>query len=275
VTRSGTLGGLLRACHPDACVAVAVVAVLLGVAAGRGAGGLVLVGTAVLTGQLAIGWYNDYLDAGRDAAAGRTDKPVASGAVGRGTVGIAAIAAAVACVPLSLAVGVLPGVLHLVAVASALAYDVWLKATVASVLPYLLSFGLLPLFVVLGLPGAHPPWWLPVAGALLGGGAHFANVLPDLAEDRAAGVLGLPHRLGATGSRWAAVVLLLGASGVLALGPSGHALPRALLAAASVLVLAAGLVIGRKPGSRVAFQAVLVVALLDVGQLVLAGASLR
>jgi hypothetical protein len=71
------------------------------------------------------------------------------------------------------------------------------------------------------------------------------------------------------------VVLLLGASGVLALGPSGHALPRALLAAASVLVLAAGLVIGRKPGSRVAFQAVLVVALLDVGQLVLAGASLR
>jgi 4-hydroxybenzoate polyprenyltransferase len=275
VRRSGTLLALVRACHPDACVAVALVAVLLGVAAGRGTGGLVLVGTAVFTGQLCIGWYNDYLDAARDAEAGRTDKPVAAGAVRPGIVLIAAVLAGVACVPLSLSVGLLPGVLHLVAVVSALAYDVWLKATAVSVLPYLLSFGLLPLFVVLGLPGAHAPWWLPLAGALLGAGAHFANVLPDLAEDRASGVLGLPHRLGATGSRWAAVVLLLGASGVLALGPSGHALPRALLAVASVLVLAAGLVIGRRPGSRLAFRAVLVVALLDVCQLVLAGASLR
>jgi heme o synthase len=275
VRRSGTLVGLARACHPDACVAVAAVAVLLGVAAGRSAGGLVLVGAAVLTGQLCIGWYNDYLDAGRDAEAGRTDKPLTAGSVQPRTVLVAAIVAGVACVPLSLSVGLLPGVLHLVAVLSALAYDVWLKATVISVLPYLLSFGLLPLFVVLGLPGAHPPWWLPVAGALLGGGAHFANVLPDLAEDKASGVLGLPHRLGATGSRWAAVVLLLGASGVLAFGPSGHALPRAVLAVASVLVLAAGLVIGRRPGSRAAFRAVLVVALLAVCQLVIAGASLR
>ncbi|HEX5404168.1 MAG TPA: UbiA family prenyltransferase [Pseudonocardiaceae bacterium] len=275
MTRSGTLVGLVRACHPDACVTVTAIAVLLGVAVGRGAGGLVLVGTAVLAGQLCIGWTNDYLDAVRDADTGRTDKPVASGSVPRRTVLVTAIAAGVACVPLSLAVGLLPGVLHLIAVLSALAYDAWLKATVASVLPYLVSFGLLPLFVVLGLPGAHPPWWLPVAGALLGGGAHFTNVLPDLADDKASGVVGLPHRLGATGSRWAAVVLLLGASGVLALGPTGHALPRALLAAASVPVLAAGLVLGRRPGSRLAFQAVLVVALLAVCQLVLAGASLR
>jgi 4-hydroxybenzoate polyprenyltransferase len=275
MTRASAVSGLARSCHPEACVAVAAVAVLLGVAVGADAGRIVLIGVAVLAGQLSVGWYNDYLDAGRDADAGRTDKPVASGAVSLRTVGVAAIVAGVACVPLSLAVGLLPGVLHLVAVASALAYDVWLKSMAVSVLPYLVSFGLLPLFVALGQPGAHPPWWLPVAGGLLGAGAHFANTLPDLAEDRATGVRGLPHRIGTTASRWAAALLLLAVSVVLVLGPSGHLLPRAILAGVSVIVLVVGLVVGARPGSRATFRAVLLVALLDVAQLVLAGSSLR
>jgi 4-hydroxybenzoate polyprenyltransferase len=265
--------GLMRACHPDACVAVTAVAVLLAVAVGRGAVGTVLVGAAVLAGQLCVGWTNDYLDANRDLTAGRSDKPVASGSVGRTTVGAATLVAGVACVPLSLAVGWLPGGLHLVAVAVALGYDFGLKATVASVVPYVVSFGLLPLFAVLG-PAPHPPWWLPVAGALLGGGAHFANVLPDLTDDAAAGVLGLPHRIGPTGSRWAAVLLLLAASVVLVLGPTGHLPVRLALACAALVVLGAGLLAGRRPGSRAVFRAVLVVALLAVGQLVVAGASL-
>ncbi len=266
--------GLARACHPEACLAVATVAALLGVAVGRGAATIVLIAAAVLAGQLSIGWCNDFLDADRDAAAGRTDKPVASGAVSKRTVGVATLVAGLTCVPLSLAVGWLPGGLHLVAVASGLAYDLWLKATVASVVPYVVSFGLLPLFVVLG-PDPSPPWWLAVAGALLGAGAHFANALPDLEEDTAGGVRGLPHRLGPTVSRWVAVVSLVGATVVLVIGPSGHLLPRVLLAAVSVVVLAVGLVLGRRPGSRAAFRAVLVVALLAVCQLVVAGASLR
>jgi hypothetical protein len=57
---------------------------------------------------------------------------------------------------------------------------------------------------------------------------------------------------------------------VLVVGPSGHLAVRTALAGAGVLVLVAGLVIGRQPGSRAVFQAVLVVALLDVGQLVVA-----
>lgn len=259
----------MRACHPDACAAVTVVAALLAFAVGRGASGTVLVGVAVLAGQLCVGWTNDALDANRDVATGRTDKPIASGAVGRRTVAVGAAVAGVACVPLSLAVGPLPGGLHLVAVGSALTYDIGLKATVASVVPYLVSFGLLPLFAVLG-PDPHPPWWLPVAGALLGGGAHFANVLPDLTDDAATGVRGLPHRIGAAGSRWSAVLLLLAASVVLAIGPTGHLAARLALAAAAPVVLAGGLIAARRPGSRAVFRAVLVVALLDVGQLVVA-----
>jgi 4-hydroxybenzoate polyprenyltransferase len=252
---------------------VTVVAVLLAVAVGRDVLGTVLVGAAVLAGQLCVGWTNDALDAERDIAIGRTDKPIASGAVGRRAVGVAAAVAGVACVPLSLGVGLLPGTLHLVAVLSALAYDVGLKATVASVVPYLVSFGLLPVFAVLG-PAPQPPWWLPVAGALLGGGAHFANVLPDLGDDAATGVRGLPHRMGAAGSRWAAVALLVAASVVLVLGPDGHLVVRLALAGAALSTLAGGLVAARRPGSRAVFRAVLVVALLDVAQLVVAGASL-
>jgi 4-hydroxybenzoate polyprenyltransferase len=251
---------LVRACHPEACAAVTAVAVLLGVAVGRSAGGLVLVGAAVLTGQLCIGWLNDFLDAERDAAAGRVDKPVAAGDAGRRLVGIAAAVAGVACVPLSLAVGPLPGALHLIAVGSALAYDIGVKATVASVVPYLVSFGLLPVFVVLG--HASVAWWLPTAGALLGAGAHFANVLPDLADDAATGVRGLPHRIGATGSRAVTVAVLLAAAVVLAVGPSGQLTVRLALTGVSVLVLAVG--------RRSLFRAVMVVALLDVVQLVVA-----
>lgn len=240
------------------------IAVLLGVAVGRSPGGLALVGSAVLAGQLSIGWCNDCVDAVRDV--GRSDKPVAAGEVSRRTVAVAAVVAGVVCVPLSLAVGWLPGLLHLVAVGSALAYDVRLKATVVSVVPYLISFGLLPLFVFV-----WAPWWLPVAGALLGAGAHFANVLPDLDTDATFGVRGLPHRLGPLGSRLSAGVLLGAAAVVLAAGPSGALVARLALTGVSAVVLVAGLVAGR----QWAFRAVMVVALLDVCQLVIAGSSLR
>ena len=39
------------------------------------------------------------------------------------------------------------------------------------------------------------------AAAALGSAAHFVNVLPDLADDAATGVHGLPHRLGPLASR--------------------------------------------------------------------------
>lgn len=268
---------LVRSCHPEPTVAVTVMVTALAVTTGRDLPGVLLVLGAVLTGQLAIGWLNDHLDAGRDRAVGRTDKPAAVGTVTARTVGVAALVAAVLCVPLSLASGLLAGVVHLVAVAAGLAYDLGLKATRASVVPYAVCFGLLPVFVVLGA-GSGPPWWLPVAGALLGCGAHFANVLPDLDDDLATGVRGLPHHLGAAASRWAAALLLLAASVVLVGGVLGSGtLPVPMVLAAPVVaagVLAAGFAAGRRPGSRAPFRAVMVVALVDVALLVAAGPAL-
>jgi hypothetical protein len=79
-----------------------------------------------------------------------------------------------------------------------------------------------PSIVVLALPGtAVAPAWASAAGALLGVGAHLCNALPDLEEDLAQGVRGLPHRLGPRRSAACAAVLLLAAAVVLAVGPPG------------------------------------------------------
>ena len=145
--------------------------------------------------QLSVGWHNDWLDAARDAAAGRPDKPVAAGAISRRAVGRSALTALIAAVPLSLASGWRPALAHLVAIALAWAYNARLKATVISFVPYAVAFPLLVAFVTLGAPHASwPPWWALAAAALLGCSAHLVNVVPDLADDLAAGDRGLPIR---------------------------------------------------------------------------------
>jgi 4-hydroxybenzoate polyprenyltransferase len=273
-------GLLLASSHPEPAAAVTTVAAALAVSAGRTAWGVVAVAVAVAAGQLSVGWCNDYVDRERDATAGRRDKPVARGDVSPELVRWAAGIALVAVVPLSLLSGWRATLVHCAAVALAWAYDLRLKATAWSVVPYTIAFGLLPVFVVLGLPGAPlPPWWAPLAGALLGAGAHFANTLPDLADDLATGVRGLPHRLGARPSRILSAALLLSASVVLAFGPG---LPRSaastgLVAGALVAaggLLAAGGVLGRRPGSRAPFRATMLLALVDVVLLVARGRAL-
>jgi 4-hydroxybenzoate polyprenyltransferase len=246
-------------------------------AVGAGHRGLRILGVFLAVGatQLAVGWVNDGLDAERDRRAGRRDKPVAAGAITARTAGIAGLSATLAVPLLALPFGVRAAVLLTVATLVALLYDWPLKSTVFSVLPYLVSFGLLPAFVVVALPGhPAPPAWLMVAAALLGGGAHFANVLPDLADDAATGVRGLPHRLGATGSATAAALLLLGATLTLVLGPAGAPSWAGWAAAATaVVVLPLGWYAGtRARGRPVAmFRAVIVVALIDVLLLIFSG----
>ena len=282
--RAGSLprvsGLLLASSHPEPAAAVTAVSAALAASAGRSAWGVVAVTAAVAAGQLSVGWCNDYVDRERDAVSGRPDKPVARGDVSPELVRWAAGIALVAVVPLSLLSGWRATLVHCAAVGLAWAYDLRLKATAWSVVPYTVAFGLLPVFVVLGLPGAPlPPWWAPVAGALLGAGAHFANTLPDLAADLATGVRGLPHLIGARTSRILAAVLLLGASAVLAFGPG---LPRSVTSAVLValalvvagVLLVAGSILGRRPGSRAPFRATMLLALVDVVLLVARGRAL-
>lgn len=265
-----TLSRLVRACHPEPTAAVTALAVTLAVSTGVNP---VVVGAAVLSGQLSVGWSNDWIDAARDLSVGRQDKPVVQG-LAVSTVRTAALLAAVACVPLSLLMGVYAGAAHLVAVASAWTYNAALKSTPASVVPFAVSFGLMPNVITLGLHG-HPvaPWWATVAGACLGAGAHGANVLPDLEDDRLTGVRGLPHRLGRARTAALSGLALLTATVVLATGPGTSILGWAAVGAACV-VFATGVVLARRPGSRAAFLSVIVVAALDVALLLARGGSL-
>jgi 4-hydroxybenzoate polyprenyltransferase len=277
--RSGPLGtaaALARATHLEPAVAVTAVAILLAVAAGVAPGRTVLLGAAVGAGQASIGWCNDWLDADRDRAVGRHDKPVVQGVVTPGALRVAALAAATVTVVLSLLLGVVPGLLLLGLVASGLAYDAGLKRTALSPLPYLTGFGALPAGVVAAAPGTPgAPWWLVAAGAALGGAAHVANVAPDIVDDLATGVRGLPHRIGPVPSAVAGAVLLGTASLLLVLGPAGP--PSALGWAACVLaapavVLAA--LAGNPRARRLAFPAVLLLTVLDVVLLLAGGAAL-
>jgi 4-hydroxybenzoate polyprenyltransferase len=253
-------------------VAVTAFAVALSAAAGRPGPGVVLAGAAVLAGKLPGGWHNDWLDAERDRGAERADKPVAQGLVPRALVGRCASAAVVAVVPLSFASGWRAGLAHLVAVALAWGYNWRLKATLWSWVPYAVSFALLAAFVTLGLPGSPwPPWWALAAAALLGVGAHLANVVPDIADDLAAGVRGLPHALGSLLAVLLALLLLLSASLLIAFGSGrpGVASVIGLVVVASAAV--AGAMLARRGDTRVLFRASILIAAADVAMLVARG----
>jgi 4-hydroxybenzoate polyprenyltransferase len=265
---------LVTATHAAPTATVTVVMTAFAASVGRGLGGCVLVAGAVLTGQLSVGWSNDYLDRHRDAEVGRTDKPIPSGAITATTVRAAALTALAACVVLSLANGWRPGLVHLAGVAAAWAYNLGLKATWLSPLPYAIGFGALPAFVVLGLPGhPAPPVWLVAGGALLGVGAHFANVLPDLEDDAATGVVGAPHHLGRTGSAFTCAGLLLAATVCLALGPAGGSAVLTVGGLVTACVLVAGGSVAAlrqgESGSRTMFRVSMALAVLDVTMLLL------
>jgi 4-hydroxybenzoate polyprenyltransferase len=264
---------LLLACHPLPVAAVTSLTTVLGAGAGAGGTTLWLLAAAVLTGQLCVGWVNDLVDRDLDRTVGRRDKPLATGVLMSPTVVRAAIAAGAACVPLSLALGAAAGLCHLIAVAAALAYDLGLKRTVWSWVPYAVAFGLLPIVVWLAAPtDGLPPPWLVAAVALLGVGAHGANVLPDYDRDRATGVFGLPQRLDMRILRLGTAGTLFGSLVLLTFGPPGA--PQIwewialLVGCALALVAAAGPMTG-----RASFPAVIGIAALAVAVLVGRGAS--
>lgn len=270
----GRVVGLALACHPGPALAVTALACALALGSGLGGPRSALVTAAVLTGQLSVGWCNDAYDARRDADAGRRGKPAADGTVEARAVWAAATVALALCVPLSLACGALAGTVHLAAVTAAWLYNLRLKATALSWLPYVAGFGALPAAVTLSLPGGPwPRWWMVTAGGLLGFAAHLADTLPDIAADRAAGIRGLPHRLGERGTRLLLPAPLLGATAVLAFGPPG---PVDAWGAAAVVLAGAAALAGPALGRRwrkAALAGAVAVAAVDLALLLARGVA--
>lgn len=264
------LGALLRSSHPGPSVGVTLITVLLGVAVGLEPWRVALLGATLAFNQLSIGLSNDWLDAARDRAAGRRDKPIAHGEMPVAVVRNAAIGAAAVSIALSLTLGIPFAIAHLVAVGSGWAYNVWFKHGPLSPLPFVVSFGLLPALATLALPQpAIAAWWAVLAGALLGIAAHVSNVLPDLDDDAVTGVRGLPHRLGGLGSTFLAGLTLAGAAVALTVGLGASCVALGGLGLSLATSVAA--VVYTLRGSRWGFRFVILAAFIDVVLLVLAG----
>lgn len=271
------LAALIGSTHPGPAVAVTAISVVLGVGVGLEPWRLVLLGLAVAANQASVGLSNDWIDADRDRAVGRTDKPIVRGDVGVAAVRASAGATAVVAIALTVPLGIWATAAHTVFLISAWSYNLGLKSTAFSVLPYLVSFGVLPSVVTLSQPEpAAAASFATVLGALLGIAAHFANVLPDLDDDRRTGVRGLPHRLGSRTSgliTWATLI---------AAAIAGFVAPSGLPPAVSALALGANLVIAAvgtalvlsRPPSRLLFRLIIVAALVDVMVLATAGRAL-
>jgi 4-hydroxybenzoate polyprenyltransferase len=205
--------------------------------------------------QFAIGAINDLTDADHDAGAKRS-KPIPAGLVSPATARIVAAATLVA--GLALAASVSRGALGIAVLGggTGIVYDLRLKGTPLSWLPFAIGIPLLPLFAWLGASGTIPA---PILVATLvafpaGAALALANELPDIERDERAGLSTLSQMLGrrnawAVGAALHAVVALCALAGFRVLEGRPDLWP-ALLGALGLLgagvLVGAGSSVGRR-----------------------------
>jgi len=263
-SRSTRLPAAIRIVHPAPTAAVVTLATALALVIGEQAGGaepwrVACVGLTVLGSQIATGALNDWADHRRDERA-RPEKPIPAGEIDRrGALGVVAVGVALQLAA-SLALGWLPTLLGLVALGSAVVYDLGLSRTPLSPLPYLVSFGVLPLWIAAGvgvdlgrvLPAV--PLVAPFATA-----AHLANTLRDWEADAADGSRSLAQTLGRARSHALAVVMAVAVGVIVALifvagGRLGPA--SAILGVAGLVAVAQGARDARRLWYGILFAAV-------------------
>lgn len=192
-TASEKILGILNSTHLPPCLAVTAISALMAYFSGVRSG-IFLVVPTVLLGQFSVGWCNDYLDRKDDILAKRIEKPLVSGIVKAETIKNLSLVSLFISIVLSFLYSVPAGIVYSVAMASAFLYNFRLKNSPFSIVTYMVSFGLLPVFIALGNPRPFiPAYWMILASGLLGAGVHFQNVIPDFEVDKIAGIKGLPH----------------------------------------------------------------------------------
>jgi len=155
------------------------------------------VALAIFAGQLVVGWSNDFIDAPLDIAAQRTKKPIVSKELKPEQLKKSIVFALIAAFLLSLfsPLGITGTLVHFLGILSATFYNLKLKPTILSPLPYIVSFGALPWAIYLPAEN-QPPLWLYLDFMIIAVAFHFFNVLKDFQWDINQGILGLPQRLG-------------------------------------------------------------------------------
>jgi len=167
------------------------------------------VAIAIFAGQLVIGWSNDFIDAPLDIAAQRTKKPIVGKEIDPDQLRKSIVFALIAALLLSLLspLGLIGTLIHFLGLLSATLYNLKLKSTILSPVPYIVSFGALPWAIYLPTEN-KPPLWLFIDFMLISVAFHFFNVLKDFQWDINQGVLGLPQRLGKKASLVISILLV-------------------------------------------------------------------
>jgi len=245
--------GFVRLVHPFPSLLDALIAAALTSVAGGSALTSLRLGAAMFALQAAIGTLNDLVDERFDRLA-KPAKPIPSGLVGRGraralAIGLTAIGLVLAAVsgPVVLAIA-------LVGLGIGVAYDLRIKGTIWSWLPFAVGVPLLPVFAWMGGAGDLPPAFtlLLPAGVAAGASLAIANLLADADRDRASGVETLATRLGATaawriGATLAALVVAVAFVSMVALGGGGVGVA---VAATGGILIGGGLAFGRSASAR-------------------------
>ena len=146
--------------------------------------------------QSAIGAANDLFDRELDVRT-KPWKPLVAGLIPPGAAAVLATCFAAAAIALAATLNAAGFALALVGLACGLTYDVRLKRSPLSAIPFMVAIPVLPLWVWATLGRWQAALWLLLPlGGLIGLALHLANTLPDIDDDAAHGVRGLAHRLG-------------------------------------------------------------------------------
>jgi 4-hydroxybenzoate polyprenyltransferase len=243
---AGRIRSLVFLGHPGPSLLVTLVFVALAGLAGRRVPDSLrivqLVGT-MLPIQLCIGVVNDVVDLPADAVA-QPYKPLVRGMLGRLTAAWVGVVLGVIGLGVAATINWATLGLGAAALGAGLAYDLGLRRTPLSWVPWWGGMAVLPL-AAYASAGAIPSRLLVLIplSALIAIGLHLANAQPDIEADRLAGVRSLPVLAGGRAVRRAAPAALATA-GALALALAvllGQAGPL-LFACTAVLALAVAIV---------------------------------
>ncbi len=190
------VAGLVRLTHPFPSLLDGAATLAIALLAGGDQPTGARLAIAMVCLQAAIGAVNDVVDAPRDA--GKPGKPIPAGLVPAPLAAGVALGAGLGALALSAASGPATVAVATAILAIGLLYDVALRGTGWSWLPFALGIPLLPVYAWLGAVGRLPALFavlVPVA-FLAGAALAIANGLADVERDRDSGSRSVAGRLG-------------------------------------------------------------------------------
>ena len=252
------LGGWFRVSHPFPSVLDGFVVAAVALLAGAGALTAVAAACAMTLLQLGIGTVNDVVDAPFDAGR-KPGKPIPAGLVPAPVARWVAVALFGAGALLGGTIAPRLVVLSIVVIGIGLAYDLRLKGTAWSWLPFAIGIPILPVYGWLAArPGLEPFFGVLLPVAVVAGAAlALGNALVDTGRDAAAGRSSIAIALGEGRAGTAVVGLLAAVWGAATLSAwiAGSPVVAAVAVAGLPGVVAAALAPGRgAPGREIAWR---------------------